>query len=687
MALHEALLALQTGCSGLLTLKQDDPYFKKRVQSLPYVHPGELEQLDRLTQLGKHYKMLEDFVQNNLVSNESGLYLLSFSFELRTILQEYLSCLSKLEYECLQDTSLTLSHIVTSLDDYLTLLPALVRLIDSLHSTQFRGCQILDLIYRCTFDGNICLSLKMKQLLKACHKILFKQITTLIINGTLYDAYNEFFIGINTKPNIEAMGTTKTLSSTLTSAVNSTATSANISRSQSPETTIDSKQQTDIFQIVQPSRVTPSVYSQYQLIPNMLPSYIPLQLAEKIIFIGESWLLLKNNDQNSDDLLTTIETYFKSDTIDYNQQNKFVLEQFKKLASEDFNLFELERIVEESRLQLSLILRYLFVEKFHLCKELDQIKTYYLIGRGELYTLFINRANTTLLNLKKVNRSTENDINELFKQCINDLQLDTVLSPENFQLKFTFKDDATTQQDASLNRRLLFSKELPQDTVPFDFWSCGWSNLMIKYNIKYPLKAFFSENSKQRYNDIFQLLLVLRYVQIELNSIWLLMKTNHNIGHISQLRNLMSFFINNLQYYIQIDVLEHKYQQLIKSIQSSKDFQHIKHLHELFLNDIQTDCFMLMPATYKSIKQILTLCMSFCLFIKHFEQEKEKMTNIMVETTIEQLGKDFNSETRLLFGMLGAVQKRNALPQLAQFLARLDFNRYLTDNNGSFGQF
>ena len=29
MALHEALLALQTGCSGLLTLKQDDSHFKK----------------------------------------------------------------------------------------------------------------------------------------------------------------------------------------------------------------------------------------------------------------------------------------------------------------------------------------------------------------------------------------------------------------------------------------------------------------------------------------------------------------------------------------------------------------------------------------------------------------------------------------------------------------------------------
>lgn len=29
MALHEALIALQTGCSGLLTLKEEDPHFKK----------------------------------------------------------------------------------------------------------------------------------------------------------------------------------------------------------------------------------------------------------------------------------------------------------------------------------------------------------------------------------------------------------------------------------------------------------------------------------------------------------------------------------------------------------------------------------------------------------------------------------------------------------------------------------
>jgi hypothetical protein len=191
------------------------------------------------------------------------------------------------------------------------------------------------------------------------------------------------------------------------------------------------------------------------------------------------------------------------------------------------------------------------------------------------------------------------------------------------------------------------------------------------------MKAFFSENCKQRYNDIFHLLIVLRYVQIELNSLWLALKTQNRHSLIWHLRNAMSFFIDNFQYYIQIDVLEYKYQQLIRSILSSTDFQQIKHLHELFLADIQSHSFMLLGTAYQSIRNILSICVSFCITVK--EQNDENI--------LRQFGKDFNEEIRLLFGILGMVQKHNALPHLGIFLTRLDFNRFLTNNNGSFGEF
>ncbi len=238
------------------------------------------------------------------------------------------------------------------------------------------------------------------------------------------------------------------------------------------------------------------------------------------------------------------------------------------------------------------------------------------------------------------------------------------------------------KKETSAARRLLSRTQGTSDNNPFDFWSCGWANLSIQYKVKYPMKAFFSENCKQRYNDIFHLLIILRYVQIELNSLWLELKTQNQNSLIWHLRNSMSFFIDNFQYYIQIDVLEYKYQQLIRSILLSTDFQQIKHLHELFLSDIQTHSFMLLGTAYQSIRNILSICVLFCLTIK----QQDKNTNLD-DNILRQFGKDFNDEIRLLFGILGMVQKHNALPHLGVFLTRLDFNRFLTNNNGSFGEF
>jgi hypothetical protein len=65
------------------------------------------------------------------------------------------------------------------------------------------------------------------------------------------------------------------------------------------------------------------------------------------------------------------------------------------------------------------------------------------------------------------------------------------------------------------SRRVLSRTQGTSENTPFDFWSCGWKNLSIQYKVKYPMEAFFSENCKQRYNDIFHLLIVLRYVLLE----------------------------------------------------------------------------------------------------------------------------------------------------------------------------
>ncbi|CAF1472599.1 unnamed protein product, partial [Rotaria sordida] len=179
--------------------------------------------------------------------------------------------------------------------------------------------------------------------------------------------------------------------------------------------------------------ITPS-YSHYHLIPDMLSSYIPLQLADKILFIGESWLILKTNDEDND------KNFLSINSIDYNEQNHRIQQQLYTLTlSDDFNIFELERIIEHTRIDLSLTLRNLFVDHFHLCNELEQIRGFYLIEHGELFSLFVNRTSQLLLNIETSTNAIENDINEIFKQCLNDLQLESILTnADKFKFKLNF---------------------------------------------------------------------------------------------------------------------------------------------------------------------------------------------------------------------------------------------------------
>jgi len=173
------------------------------------------------TKLVKQKNLSHSFIHSRILSG--GLYILSFAFELRSILQNYLQCLSQLEHQCLIDTSLTLSHLLTSLTDYFHLFPALVALVTSLQTSSYRGCQILDLIRRSTLDGNTILSSTMKKLLCASHRILIKQVTSILTRGQIYDEHNEFFIGLNTNINVDAMGLTTPSLSRMTSTVTSRA--------------------------------------------------------------------------------------------------------------------------------------------------------------------------------------------------------------------------------------------------------------------------------------------------------------------------------------------------------------------------------------------------------------------------------------------------------------------------------
>jgi gamma-tubulin complex component 4 len=53
------------------------------------------------------------------------------------------------------------------------------------------------------------------------------------------------------------------------------------------------------------------------------------------------------------------------------------------------------------------------------------------------------------------------------------------------------------------------------------------------------------------------------------------------------------FLVDNLQYYLQVDVLESQYTMLLSAVQATKDFEQIQKAHTIFQANIMSQTFIL----------------------------------------------------------------------------------------------
>jgi gamma-tubulin complex component 4 len=59
------------------------------------------------------------------------------------------------------------------------------------------------------------------------------------------------------------------------------------------------------------------------------------------------------------------------------------------------------------------------------------------------------------------------------------------------------------------------------------------------------------------------------------------------------LRKHMSFLVDNLQYYLQVDVIESQFSILVDKIQATRDFEEIQLAHDVFLATLLGQFFLL----------------------------------------------------------------------------------------------
>mmetsp|Transcript_4814 Transcript_4814/g.4007 ORF Transcript_4814/g.4007 Transcript_4814/m.4007 type:complete len:337 (-) Transcript_4814:826-1836(-) len=238
-----------------------------------------------------------------------------------------------------------------------------------------KGGQVIDLLQSGLLTGNAVLRDMYKILLRFTYKVLFHQIIAWIVYGKLLDFYSEFFIYKveNKKSDVTTKGFTIEFDK---KKENKNALLEELKIN-------DSKQ--DILEA--------DWDSVYSLRFSMLPqSIISIKLAENILFIGKAQRVLQIKNQTNDN--------FSTDSLK-------ILQQLTSSDIIDTLLFQ--NTIEKIRFEIAQKLMKVIVEEEALVENLQNLKSYYFMEKGEFYHIFIEESR----NLMKLppKASAEFDIN------------------------------------------------------------------------------------------------------------------------------------------------------------------------------------------------------------------------------------------------------------------------------------
>ncbi|XP_044300832.1 gamma-tubulin complex component 4 isoform X3 [Varanus komodoensis] len=361
-----------------------------------------------------------------------------------------------------------------------------------------------------------------------------------------------------------------------------------------------------------------------------------------------------------------------------NQEDIFAAELHRLKQHLVFNLMDFESVVDWIRSTVAEHLWKLMVEESDLIGQLKIIKDFYLLGRGELFQAFIDTAQHMLKSPPTA--VTEHDVNVAFQQSAHKVLLDD----DNLLplLHLTIHYHGKEHRDASQSREAP-SRELSPHESP----TSGWAALGLSYKVQWPLHILFTPAVLEKYNVVFKYLLSVRRVQAELQHCWALqtrgkcLQSSRTDAIKWRLRHHMTFLVDNLQYYLQVDVLESQFSQLLQQINATRDFESIRLAHDHFLSNLLAQSFILLKPAFHCLNEILDLCHSFCSLVSQNRGPLDERGTLQLSI----LAKGFSCQSSLLFKILSSVHNHQINSDLAQLLLRLDYNKYYTQAGGTLG--
>lgn len=313
------LVCLLGHCGDIIVDVGKDGY--RVAEDIPFIAPSDKVLINQIVRVGYEYSRINAFAEkitdfdssNRRVSfvevdrrekdsNSSpktaafqetrhGIYLRALGTSLNSKLANYREVIMHEEKAYMLDQTRPLSQLMFSLRKYSLLFPAIINVIQEIEDKRICGAALCNCIYRASITGFEQIKSFFDSILFALHSVMYNQMLAWVLHGTLIDTHSEFFIA-QTRLNItNDLNPRNLLRAELARGIYS---GGDVSSSQSRIVAIGERTRnlaTINHQKLQHSFNWRSrYYINYEMLPDM---YLPLQVAETLLFIGKAVQVLK----------------------------------------------------------------------------------------------------------------------------------------------------------------------------------------------------------------------------------------------------------------------------------------------------------------------------------------------------------------------------------------------------------
>lgn len=345
----------------------------------------------------------------------------------------------------------------------------------------------------------------------------------------------------------------------------------------------------------------------------------------------------------------------------------------------DFKFIHLEQkyayVVNEAYNYASTSLLKLIMDEYDLLGRFLSVKRYFLLQQGDFIAQLMDATEQELI--KNVEKVIPMKLKSL-------LELTLRLSSAKYD---KYQDDLTTTLLPygllTQMSKLLNSEDDVEDTTELTGIDC----FSFGYEVQWPMSIVFNQSVITKYQMIFRELFYFKHVERLLHRLWTISNNFYNMNRrpaidmfrpALTLRQQMMNAIQNIEYYLMIEVIEPNWHLFFQKLGKVKNIDDVLILHQDFLDHCLKNCMLTYPNLLKSVMSICNVCIEFCDFI---QIESERKIGLAFQEKVQKFSEEFTAKILSLLRHIHDISAQNMSDtKFINLVHRINSNSFYVEN-------